>query len=256
MLKSLQRFVAGCMLGCLFILIGSVFAAEGQYPSQPQGYVNDYAQLITPSDQATINRLLGELEQKTTAQVAVVTVLSVQPETIEGYAVKLFEKWGIGKKGKDNGVLFLISSKDRRVRIETGYGLEGALPDVLCHKIIENLVVPAFKTGEYSKGITSGVQAIVGLVAKEYHVQITGQEEQNFDSNQSDSSGWQLGSLFTLFIFFLIFGRIYPLMYGRGGGYWYSGGRYSGGFGGGGFSGGFGGFGGGSSGGGGASGGW
>ncbi len=256
MMKRLKFFVPAFLLGYFLILGHDVGATEPRYPVQSQGYVNDYADLIDPSDKAKMSRLLEELEQKTTAQVAVVTILTTQPETIEGYAVKLFQKWGIGQKGKDNGILFLIAHKDRRVRIETGYGLEGAVPDVLCHKIINNLVVPAFKSGEYSKGITSGVQAIVGLVGKEYNVQITGQEEQSFDSNPSDSSGWPSGLLFTLFIFFLLFGRIYPLMYRRGGGYWYSGGGYSGGLGGGGFGGGFGGFGGGSSGGGGASGSW
>ena len=145
------------MLGCFLIPSYSVLAAEPKYPAQPQGYVSDYANIINPSDKAAITELLEELEQKTTAEVAVVTVPTTQPETIEGYSVKLFEKWGIGKKGKDNGVLFLIAAGDRRVRIETGYGLEGALPDVLCHKIISNLVVPAFKAGEYSKGITAGV---------------------------------------------------------------------------------------------------
>ena len=253
-------FLIGGILGGFLFFNQCAFAAEPTYPSSAQGYVNDYANNIDPSDKAAITRLLQELEQKTTAEVAVVTVLMTQPETIENYAVKLFKKWGIGQKGKDNGVLFLVAAKDHRVRIETGYGLEGALPDVICTKIINNLVVPAFKSGEYSKGITAGAQAIVGLVAKEYNVQISGQEKQNFDSPQSDSNGGQLGLLFTLFILFLIFGRIYPFMYRRGGGYWYSGGGYSGGGfsggSGGGFGGGSGGFGGGSSGGGGASGRW
>ena len=257
----IKIFIFGFVLGYCFTQDKYVLAVEPKYPTQPQGYVSDYANIISPSDKAAITQLLGELEQKTTAEVVVVTVLTTQPETIEGYSVKLFEKWGMGKKGKDNGVLFLIATQDRRMRIETGYGLEGALPDVLCHKIISNLVVPAFKAGEYSKGITAGVQAIVGLVAKEYNVKITGQEEQNFDSNQNDSnSGWSTILLIILFIFFVAF-RMFvfiPSMYRRGGGYWYSGGGYSGGggFSGGSFGGGFGGFGGGSSGGGGASGGW
>ena len=239
MLKSLQRFFAGFLFGYFFISICSVLAAEGQYSSQPQGYVNDYAQIISPSDQSAINRLLRELEQKTTAEVAVVTVLSTQPETIEGYSVKLFEKWGIGKKGKDNGVLFLIASQDRRVRIETGYGLEGALPDVLCHKIINNLVGPVFKSGEYSKGITSGVQAIVGLVAKEYNVKITGQEEQVYDSSSSDSGIF--GLIVLIFIVVFLFNGFWWFLPGRN---WYGTGGTRG-WSGGGFSGGGGGFGGG-----------
>ena len=170
--RIIKVFILAFVLGYCFTQDKYVLATEPQYPAQPQGYVSDYANIVSPSDKAAITQLLGELEQKTTAQVAVVTVPTTQPETIEGYSVKLFEKWRIGKKGKDNGVLFLIAYQDRRVRIETGYGLEGALPDVLCHKIISNLVVPAFKSGEYSKGITAGVQAIVGLVAKEYNVKI------------------------------------------------------------------------------------
>lgn len=252
MLKLLKSCVLGLMAACFLTLSHGVLAAEPNYPLQPQGYINDDANLLNASDEEEVNWLLEELEQKTTAQVAVVTVATTEPETIEGYAVKLFEKWGIGKKGKDNGVLFLIASQDRRLRIETGYGLEGALPDVLCHQIIENLVVPAFKAGEYSKGITAGVQAIVGRIAKEYQVQITGQEEQNFSSKGKEEIPWIFILPIFLFLFYGVF--IFPLIaYRRPGGYWYSGGGYSGG---GGFGGGFGGFGGGFSGGGGASGRW
>ena len=236
-------------------------ADEPSYPSAPDGYIYDGAQMIDPSDRATIIRLLTELQEKTTAQIAVATVRSTQPESIEMYAVKLFSLWGVGQKGKDNGVLFLIARDDRKVRIEVGYGLEGALPDGICKNIISNIIVPEFKQSNFSGGLLKGATAIVSLVAKEYNVAITGQENEVLDRVKSSDRGsdWFLIIIVVLFILISLSGGFSRRRGYYGGGYWYGGG--SGGFGGGsggfgGGSGGFGGFGGGSSGGGGASGGW
>ena len=246
----------------LFFLYSSstIFAQEPDYPAAPQGYVNDYSHLLEPSDAAKITGLLEELDRKTSAQVAVVTVKTTQPETIEGYAVKLFEKWGMGQKEKDNGVLLLIASEDRRVRIETGYGLEGALPDATCRTIIERIFIPHFKAGQYSEGIVQGVNAIVGLIAKEYGIDLGSPPQEEAQESFNDPSGL-IGLIFVamFILFWFLAARTSRNGYWYGGGSgWGSGGGFSGGSfgGGGGFSGGFGGFGGGSSGGGGASGKW
>jgi len=257
--KKIFRIIS-CAVFIGGIFLSPLFAQDVKFPSQPEGYVNDYAGLLTAADKKAISKLALELEEKTTAQLAVVTLKTVRPETIEGYAVKLFQKWGIGQKGKDNGILLLIVINDREVRIETGYGLEGALPDVICNKIIQNIIIPNFKSQNYSKGIHDGAYAVINLVAKEYNVQITGGEStvyNNLHEEQNVSSDI-LGLIVWLVIIILLFSsRLWPwwfLLGGMGGrgGYWYGGG---GGFGGG-FGGGSGGFGGGFSGGGGASGRW
>jgi len=227
-------------------------------PQAPDNYIYDSVGLINASDYQAITHLITELDHKTSAQVAVAVVPTTDPETVEAYAVKLFEQWGIGRKGKDNGVLFLVAKNDRKMRIEVGYGLEGALPDAICNRIINSIVVPEFKQSNFSGGIYKGTSAIVSLIAKEYNVAITGEESAVYDSVHSSSN--DSGLWVIVFIVIVLFFFFMPLMYprsGLGGGYWYGGGS-SGGFGGGGgFSGGgFGGFGGGMSGGGGSSGGW
>ena len=251
---SLSLFVLWFVSACLVVC-----ADEPQYPLAPDGYIYDGAHIINPADSAKITQLFIELQNKTTAQVAIATVPSTTPESIEAYAVKLFSRWGVGQKGKDNGVLFLIARDDRNLRIEVGYGLEGALPDAICKKVISNIILPDFKNSNFSGGILKGATAIVSLVAKEYNVAITGDE--NDILNRLGTSG--NNELFWLILFILVVVIVIGMSGGssgsggyRGGGYWQGGGSggFGGGFGGG--SGGFGGFGGGMGGGGGASGRW
>ncbi len=233
---------------------GFVRAQGPDYPSGPQGYVSDYATVVSAQDKDVITRLARELEDKTTDQIAVVTVNTTQPETIEGYAVELFKRWGIGHKGKDNGALLLVAVNDRKMRIETGYGLEGVLPDVICNKIIRDIMVPSFRSGDYSTGIKDGAVAIVSVIAKDKGLNITSQEGQVYQ--QVHARGSSSDTPLSILWFFILLGII--IIRSRMG-FW--GGMYMGGYGGGGggFSGGgggFSGFGGGMSGGGGASGGW
>ncbi len=245
----------------LFLVLIFPLKIEAQEPVFPQyrGYVNDFAGIISPGDASKIESFAKELEDKTTAQLAVVTIKSAKPEVIETYAVKLFQKWGIGRKGRDNGVLLLVASEDRKVRIETGYGLEGAIPDVLADRIIEGTIIPYFKKGEYSKGIFFGSVSILALVAQEYKVELTGLGD--VLRTALPEEGGNLSWTFFLIAFILTTGGLVFLCrhfaLSEHSGYWYSGGGISSrGFGGGIGGGGFGGFGGGMSGGGGASGGW
>ncbi|MFH1847865.1 MAG: TPM domain-containing protein [Candidatus Omnitrophota bacterium] len=248
----------------LFLAVtGMASGQDAQYPARAQGYVSDYANIISPSDRQKIESLAGALEAKTTAQLAVVTVKTTYPESIEGYAVNLFERWGIGQKGKDNGILILVAYNDRKLRIETGYGLEGGLPDIVCDNIVQRVMVPRFKENRFSQGILEGAAAAVSLVAREYNVTITGQEERVYNAVAKEKSPLAkiLEFIFTLLILLLFMsmrmGLLGWFLLGaagrRRGGYWYGGG-YGGSSGG--FGGGFGGFGGGLSGGGGSSGGW
>jgi uncharacterized protein len=233
---------------------------EAQYP-QYTGYVNDFAGLLSPEVEARLNGIIGELERKTTAQVAVVTVESTGDEPIEQYAVKLFKKWGIGQKGKDNGVLILVAAKDQKIRIEVGYGLEGAIPDAVAFAIYKKIMVPHFRSGDFDKGVSLATEAVVGQIAEEYGVEIPNISSHSYIREAARTSSgrrlWQvlLPLIFFFGIFFLRLWFLPFLMMGAGrrrGGYWYGGGVGMGG----GYSGGFGGFGGGMSGGGGAGGGW
>lgn len=253
----------------IFVLLIWVFCFSSTLPAQeaifpqPRGYINDFASLITPEDFHKLDALVRGLEQKTTAEIAVVTLKTTRPYDIQDYSVRLFEKWKIGKAGKDNGALLLIAFEDKKVWITTGYGLEGAIPDAQASRIYRNIIRPYFKKGDFSKGILAGTVALVDLAAREYNVSIDELPvltRQYVRSVRKSPLASLLESLFTLLFFILIFGFRLGLfgflLLGSGrrrGGYWYGGGLSANA---GGFGGGFGGFGGGFTGGGGAGGGW
>lgn len=238
-----------------FIFCASVIFAK-KYPSST-GLVNDFANVISTEYEEQINNLITEVEQKTSAEIAVVTVNTVAPVDIESYAVELFEKWGIGKKGKDNGVLIIAAIDDRKMRIEVGYGLEGILPDGFCGEIIRQALTPNFKEGNFGQGFLTATKIIAGKIGEEYGVQITGAQKLDVSSSQIPKAFGMTFIIWGIILLFLIGGRFFLpvlLFTGRGRrGYWSGGGILGDS---GGFSGGFGGFGGGMSGGGGASGGW
>jgi uncharacterized protein len=144
----------------------TVSAQEPSYPERPRGYVNDYAEVL--GDVIELENKLESYEKETTNEIIVVTVSSLADVTIEEYAATLFEKWGIGKEGKDNGVLLLVAVSDRQVRIEVGYGLESMLTDHISASVIQSEVAPAFAEGNYEEGIEKGVEAMVAAVNEEY----------------------------------------------------------------------------------------
>jgi len=218
---------------------------------RPTGFVSDYVGILPAGVKQKIEALSEEVERKTQAEIAVVTVRTTKPLALEEYAAKLFKNWGIGKKGADNGVLVLVVTDDRKVRIEVGYGLEGAITDLKSKIIITDLMLPAFRENNYSLGILSCCNALAGTIAEEYNVTLDTYSAalSTPSSAKKRSKG---SSLLTLLFFLLIFGFRFGTMFfimGNRSTYWSSGGGGS-------FGGGFGGFGGGMSGGGGASGGW
>jgi uncharacterized protein len=126
------------------------------------GWVTDKAEILKPETETQLNQMLDRLEAKNGAEMAVVTVPETAPAASpKEFATKLFNYWGIGKKGKDNGVLFLISVKDRRVEIETGYGVEGILPDAKVGNIIETQITPRFKQRDFDGGTLAGTRTII-----------------------------------------------------------------------------------------------
>jgi len=248
---------------CGFVIVGFGIAASVVWaralPSRGQGYVTDAAGILNNAGKQQVTAVCGALEQKTGVQLAVVTVDSTRPETIEQYAVRLFAQWGIGHQNKDDGVLLLVAARDRRVRIEVGYGLEGVLTDALSKTVIETYIVPAFRRGDFPGGILSGTRAIVSVIAQSYGVAVTGQEAQVTQRLARRKKTGPLDMIILIVVLVLFFRYpqlfFYSMLFSSFGGR-SSWSRGSGGFGGGGFGGGFGGFGGGMSGGGGASGGW
>lgn len=244
--------VAGFIVS--YLLHATAFAQD--FP-EPRGYLNDFAQVVDPNATAQIEAISRELEEKAGAQLAVVTVPSLGDEDDFDYAHRLFEKWGIGKKGKDNGVLlFLALGERRRVRIVTGYGLEGILPDITAGRILDTYVIPKLRQRDYSGALLAGTQAIAGLIAADAGVQITGAVRPNLARRSSRGKGSSPLGIIVLFLIIILLSRsrsLWPLLFlgglgGSGRNRDWGGGGFGGGFGGGGF----GGFGGGGSGGGGA----
>lgn len=239
------------------LLLSSLLYAEE--PPQFSGWVNDSAGVLSSSDKERLTAIITEVEQKTSAEIAIATISSVGDEEYTTYANKLFEAWKIGKKGKDNGVLLFVAVQERKVRIEVGYGLEGILPDGLCGEILDRYVIPDLRRGEYGHGLLNGTAVIAMVIARDAGVEISQGISGTVPKSGQGRSGRnivQLLSVLAAVIFF--FGASSVFNIGRSGrrrrGGWYGGiGTPWGGFGGGGsFGGGFGGFGGGMSGGGGA----
>jgi len=250
----------------LFIISIAIFIAAllvpiSTYPQKlpkPIGYINDFAGVIDENSKLKMERLAEVIKKTTGAEIAVATVKSIQPyATIEEFSIDLASRWGIGEKGKDNGILIVLAMNERRVRIEVGYGLEGIIPDGLAGEIIDKSMLPYFRSGNYGIGLLKGVEAIAGIIAKEYNVDLS-----KYDLNVRESrkytrqSRFPIGLLSFIILLFLFGGGrffLWPLIFLGG----FSGrGFFGGGFGSGGdsgFGGGFSGFGGGGFGGGGAS---
>ncbi len=232
----------------LLILLSALPAvAAVDYP-QLTGFVTDDADMIDTVYESKITELAEKIEGATTVEIAVVTVGSLEGESKEMYAVKLFEQAGIGKKDKDNGLLILVAKQERKYRFEVGYGLEGVITDSMKVNIGDRILTPNFRSGEYGRGIYESMLVIEGLLEGDEEVI----SEYSMNDQDGTSNGW-IGVLIILIIAFSILmsvgrrgGRRGHTYYGGIGGF---GGDMSGG-------GGFGGFGGGMSGGGGFGGGW
>jgi uncharacterized protein len=158
--KALFSFL---LIALLFVAPRKAVGEEGTFPN-PVGFVNDFAGIIPERERDEIESLCADLERRTTVEIAVVTLKSTGSIPIEDYANELFNRWGIGKKGKDNGVLILVAVDDRKVRIEVGYGLEPILTDARAGDIIRHVLAPEFRRGDFGKGLLSAVRYIGELV--------------------------------------------------------------------------------------------
>jgi uncharacterized protein len=139
---------------------------DGLLPIPPVARVTDLTQTLRPDEIAALDAKLADWESRTTNQLVVLMVPTTQPEPIESYALRVAEAWKIGRKGQDNGAVFLIAKDDRKMRIEVGYGLEGTLTDVTSRRIIAENVAPAFREGRFAAGINAGIDRIISVVSE------------------------------------------------------------------------------------------
>ena len=250
------------VISIIFLLLLSSVAAALDVPAL-RGRVNDYANVLQSNQAQSLESELAQLERDTGHQVAVLTVPTLEGEDIEGFSIRVAENWKIGKKGYDNGVILVVAVKDRRLRLEVGYGLEGVLPDAIAKRVTADYIVPYFRQQDYGGGIVAGIAAVDKVLRKEPLPESARKKNQ--------SSGGNFNFLAMLAITFGVLGlmafsananrqrsgmwatrgrRQGPTIFGGPGGWGGGGFSGGGGFGGGGsdtFSGGGGGFGGGGS---------
>jgi len=133
-----------------------------------QGYVNDYAGMISAQAKAVLEQELQAFEQSDSTQIVVLTIPSLEGEVLEEFSIKVAEQWKIGQKGKDNGIIVLVSKQDRKIRVEVGRGLEGKITDLMSGRIIDLVIMPKFKRGDFDGGLISGVHALIDASRGEF----------------------------------------------------------------------------------------
>jgi uncharacterized protein len=162
--EPVKRIFTALLLMCCL----TARAAE-VIPPPPKQYFNDYARVVRPNTAAGLNQTLEDFERETSSQILVVVFPKMQSDSsIEDYTVRVAQSWRAGQKGKDNGAVLFVFTQDRKLFLQVGYGLEGALPDALCKRIIEDEIKPHFKNGDFDGGLTAGVQAIIAATRGEY----------------------------------------------------------------------------------------
>ena len=189
--------------GLVLVMILAVPRAVFGYvsPGQPTGFVNDFAGVLSVQSKQELEAFLADYEAQTTHEITVATIPRLLDETIETYAVRLFEDWKVGKAGKDNGALFVIAVDDRKMRIETGYGIEPMLTDVEAKQIVTNVVPPYFRSNDYDEGVRAGVVAIIQGIGADYTPSAAVSRD---PAARGDNSGAHILDFFWIFIFVFI----------------------------------------------------
>jgi uncharacterized protein len=189
------------------LLLGVAAAAVAIPPLKSR--VTDLTGTLNESQRSALEQTLAEFEARKRSQVAVLLVPTTQPETVDQYAVRVQEAWKLGRKGVDDGVLLVVAKNDRKVKIETGYGIEGILPDAIAKRIIENDIVPRFKEGDFYGGIRAGVDRIMRVVEGEKLPPPAAAR------SHPKAEGFDPGWLIPLFILVVIGGGILRAIFGR-----------------------------------------
>jgi uncharacterized protein len=172
--------------------------------------VTDLTGTLTAGEIAAIEQKLAAFEERKGSQIAVLFVPTTAPETIEQYGIRVVDEWKLGREGVDDGVLFLVAKDDRALRLEVGYGLEGALPDAIANQIVEDIVVPRFRVGDFAGGVNAGIDAIIGVVDGEPL------PEPEAPQPWPGDGGGGLGGLLTIgFIMVVVVGSVLRAIFGR-----------------------------------------
>jgi uncharacterized protein len=222
-----------CFLAIFVGMIGALSAET--LPSKPDRYFNDYAGVVDKAIASQLNEQLAQFERDTSTQILVAIYRSMESESsVADYTQRIAKTWGVGQKGRNNGAVLFVFVADHQMFIQTGYGLEGALPDATCFDITHNVIAPFFKKGDYTGGLKAGVTAMMQAVRGEYK----GSGRTHKEGESGSAGAFPVGLIiFVIIVIFIIasrFGRKARRGYGYSG--W--GGPYIGGFGGGGWSGG------------------
>jgi uncharacterized protein len=189
-----QRNLSGFLLLAFLIAIHLTAGAQKPLPELWGLHIHDEAKVLS---QQTVEQLENQLkiyEDSTSNQIAVLIITSLEGESLEEYSLRVAEKWQLGQKDKDNGVLLLISVDDHKMRIETGYGLEGVLTDALSSRIIRNELAPNFRRNDFDGGVTAGINAIIAAIGGEYTAE-------DVNENSIEELGWKERLLLGIFIF-------------------------------------------------------
>jgi uncharacterized protein len=228
------RGVARVCLATWLLLVGILATAESVSQLQPTGYVNDFAHVLAPATRAQIDDICQQIDEKAHAQVALVTVNSLDGRDIESYANDLFQKWGIGSKKTDRGVLILYAIQDHRARIEVGYGLEPILPDGKVGSF-QREAIPMMRGGEYSQALLLVTERVANVIASDAGVQLTNAEPPAPAApEQPPDTGISIGGIVLLVVVVLIvlftplrsllFWILFSSIFGGGRGGWGGGG--------------------------------
>lgn len=198
--------------GILVLVLSLFTATEKLYPQDipdPVGFINDFAGVISPRTESAMESLSRELKQKTGSEVVVVTVKSIGDMEYTDYAVRLYEKWGIGEKGKDNGVLIFNAVAERKIRIEVGYGLEGIIPDGLAGEIRDRYLIPHLRKNDFDTGLANGLAAVASIIARDAGVKLSGGIAARPSEGRSRKRGRGGINIFQLMIFFFVISSMF-----------------------------------------------
>ena len=199
-IKNEKLKVKNIVLLLAFNFAFLISSAAAQSFPKAAGRINDFADIIDAATEADLDRKIDQLEQKTTSEIAVATVSSLDGMEVEEYANKLFKAWGVGQAKQDNGVLVLVAPTERKMRIEVGYGLEGVLPDGLAGEVIRQQFTPKFEANDYSGGINDGVTRLVEIVEK--HEVLSADEIERINSGRTRLS---IPARIGILLFFAVF---------------------------------------------------
>jgi uncharacterized protein len=189
----------------LFIAVFATFVSPAYALEIPAlgGRVNDYGGILSEMAERQIEAALAELEQTDSTQITVLTITSLEGDSLEDFSMRVAEAWEIGQAGNDNGAILIVSKQDRKIRIEVGYGLEGKLTDLMSGRIIRNVIVPHFKSGDFDAGVVQGVAAMIGTVKGLYDA-----ESHPRSGARERTSSPGIFSLFALLFIVNVLGRI------------------------------------------------